>query len=168
MAMLKEDSDKEFNSITFGRLTYSEVLFNLVSFLSSENEKGYKVIIGTDSNAHTNGKDYTEYITAVLVHKVGCGGIYFWKKVVGSKTFSLKERIYREALLSLEFAHTIMDDFNRVNALNWPLEIHVDVGSVGETREILNEVIGMIRSDGFEVKTKPLSFGASKVADRHT
>jgi len=165
MALTKS---KEFNSITYGKLTYSEVVFTVVNFLSSENEKGYKVIIGTDSNAHTNGKDYTEYITAILVHKIGCGGIYFWKKIVDKKAHSLKERIYKEALLSLEFAHKIMEDFNRLNALSWPLEIHIDVGSVGETREIINEVTGMVRGDGFEVKTKPLSFGASKVADRHT
>ncbi|OIP97924.1 hypothetical protein COT69_01930 [candidate division WWE3 bacterium CG09_land_8_20_14_0_10_39_24] len=166
--MFEEADKKEFNSITYGQLTHKEVVFNMLNFLSEENEKGYKVIIGTDSNGHTNGKDCTEYITAILVHKVGCGGIYFWKKVVDKKAYSLKERIYKEALLSLEFAHRVMEDFSYVNVYTWPLEIHIDVGSIGETRKIINEVTGMIRGDGFEVKTKPLSFGASKVADRHT
>jgi len=160
-------SEKEFNSITLGKLTYSEVVFNVVRYLSEENEKGYKVIIGTDSNGHGN-KDCTEYISAFLVHRIGNGGIYFWKKVVDEKAHSLRERIYKEALLSLEFAQKVLDDFNAVNVLAWPLEIHVDVGTVGETREIINEVTNMVRGSGFEVKTKPLSFGASKVADRHT
>ncbi|MFH1565603.1 MAG: ribonuclease H-like YkuK family protein [bacterium] len=166
--MFEDSNKKEFNSITFGRLTYAEMLFNMANFLSCENEKGYKIIIGTDSNARSNGKECTEYITALLAHKIGNGGIYFWKKVSDKKAHFLKERIYREALLSLEFAHSILGDLNRLNVMQFPLEIHVDVGTVGETRKIINEVTGMIRGDGFEVKTKPLSFGASKVADRHT
>jgi len=33
---------------------------------------------------------------------------------------------------------------------------------------MLQEIIGMIRGSGFEIKTKPESYGASKVADRYT
>ena len=50
----------------------------------------------------------------------------------------------------------------------YDVEIHVDIGSIGETKEMINEVVGMVRSSGFLVKTKPYSYGASKVADRHT
>ena len=46
--------------------------------------------------------------------------------------------------------------------------IHVDIGNVGPTRELINEVTAMIRGSGFTVQTKPYSYGASKVADRHT
>jgi len=166
---------KEFHSITYGDLSIADVLFHLADFASSENPKGYRIIIGTDSNGHNSGGK-TEYITAIIVHRVGGGGIYFWKKATERKAFSLRERIYREAIISLDFASELIKDLAKYNLLTWPFEIHVDVGNMGETREIINEVVGMIRGSGlasmyrsgFEVKTKPNSFGASKVADRYT
>ena len=47
------------------------------------------------------------------------------------------------------------------------LEIHVDIGPNGETRAMIAEIVGMIRANGFKVATKPASWGASHVADRH-
>jgi len=55
-----------------------------------------------------------------------------------------------------------LDDSGRIN-----LEIHVDIGPNGETRSMINEIVGMIRANGFKVATKPSSWGASHVADRH-
>ena len=51
---------------------------------------------------------------------------------------------------------------------NYELEIHIDVGRVGETRDMIKEVVGMVTGNGFTAKTKPDSYGASKVADKHT
>lgn len=76
--------------------------------------------------------------------------------------------LHQEALLSIDFAKFLVEGLLENNLLDLDLEIHVDVGKVGETREIITEVVGMVRGSGFEVKTKPESFGASKVADRHT
>ncbi len=81
---------------------------------------------------------------------------------------TLRERIYKEALLSIDFAKVLVESLVAANLLDLDLEIHVDVGKVGQTREIITEVVGMVRGNGFEVKTKPESFGASKVADRYT
>ena len=50
----------------------------------------------------------------------------------------------------------------------YDIQIHVDIGKKGETRGLITEVVGMIRGNGYDVKIKPDSFGASKVADRHT
>ncbi|HRU32970.1 MAG TPA: ribonuclease H-like YkuK family protein, partial [bacterium] len=46
--------------------------------------------------------------------------------------------------------------------------IHVDIGMKGETRQLIKEVVGMITSSGYSAKIKPESFGASKVADKHS
>jgi predicted RNase H-related nuclease YkuK (DUF458 family) len=43
----------------------------------------------------------------------------------------------------------------------------VDVGRNGRTRELIDEVVGMIMASGFPVKTKPDSYAASCVADKH-
>jgi uncharacterized protein len=54
------------------------------------------------------------------------------------------------------------------NVSDFNLTIHVDVGPNGETKQMLQEIVGMIKGNGFSVKTKPDSYGASSVADRHT
>ncbi len=48
------------------------------------------------------------------------------------------------------------------------MEIHVDVGNNGPTRSLIKEIVGMIEGMGFVAKVKPDSFGASRVAHRHT
>jgi predicted RNase H-related nuclease YkuK (DUF458 family) len=42
------------------------------------------------------------------------------------------------------------------------------VGPVGKTRDMIKEVVGMVNGNGFVAKTKPDSWGASSVADKHT
>jgi len=44
--------------------------------------------------------------------------------------------------------------------------IHADVGENGLTKDMIKEVIGLIRGNGFEAKIKPEAFAASVVADR--
>ena len=51
--------------------------------------------------------------------------------------------------------------------LAWDFEIHADVGEHGATSVLIQEVVGMIRASNFEARTKPESYAASKVADRH-
>ena len=84
------------------------------------------------------------------------------------KKYVLKTRIYQEAALSLTCAQEILEVLKNDGYTKYDIEIHVDIGSNGKTKEMINEVVGMIRGSGFPVKTKPLSYGASKVADRHT
>ncbi|MBU3957376.1 ribonuclease H-like YkuK family protein, partial [Patescibacteria group bacterium] len=39
---------------------------------------------------------------------------------------------------------------------------------IGPTREMIKEVVGMVNGNGFVAKTKPESYGAFVVADKHT
>jgi len=162
-----------FQSPTYGTLTFGEVLGKVRTYIDCESLDGipsrkyhYRIIVGTDSSPR-NGEN-TEYITALIIHRVGLGGIYFWQKTVTPRAVTLRSRIYKEALLSIDFAKVLVDSLVAANLLDLDLEIHVDIGKVGQTRDIITEVVGMVRGNGFEVKTKPDSFGASKVADRHT
>jgi hypothetical protein len=76
--------------------------------------------------------------------------------------------MYAEALSSISMAQHL----ERVTALRTlirsKIEIHVDVGQDGPTRDMIQELVGMIIAHGYAAKTKPESFAASKVADRHT
>lgn len=155
-----------FHSPTYGKTTLPEIIKRISDFAHAEPDYRYQIIIGTDSQKR-NGR--TEFVTALIVHRIGGGGIYFWKKYHRIKPYALKERIYEEALASLEFANEFIHLLKSApELLKFDLEIHVDVGERGKTREIIAEVVAMIQSNGYHVKTKPDAYGASKVADRHT
>ena len=48
------------------------------------------------------------------------------------------------------------------------VEIHLDVGNNGATKELIKEVVGMVNGSGFTCRIKPQAYGASSVADRFT
>lgn len=157
---------KSYRSITFGLLSLDQVRSCISYYMHDRSHQEYQIVIGTDSQKKKG--DQTDFVTAIIVHRVGFGGIYFWCRSVDTKKRVLKQRMFEEATRSLETAQKLLETFkvNGISDLNF--SIHVDIGKKGPTREILNEVVSMIRGSGFVVKTKPDSFGASKVADRHT
>lgn len=159
------DNKKTFHSTTYGQLSLPEVIFKIGKYIHKEPEYKYRVIVGTDSQE--NGKKAVDFVVALIVHRVGGGGIYFWQRERVVRKYALQERIYEEATRSLTFAQELVGEFEKEGFLGFDVEIHVDIGKVGETRAILSEVVGMIRGSGFEVKVKPEAFGASSVADRH-
>lgn len=154
-----------FISPTFGPLKLEKVVERLVKYHNQDLNYSYRVIIGTDSQ-EVKGVG-TNFVTAVICHRVGQGGIYFWRKTNGIVTHNLKQRILQEAIFSLELAEKLTGDLVAKGLLENNLEIHVDIGHAGPTREIISEVVGMIRASGFDVKIKPDAYGAAKVADRH-
>jgi len=69
-------------------------------------------------------------------------------------------------MLSLSVAKEFLAECERENIPQFDFEIHVDIGSVGETNTMIQELVGMIRAHNFEAKTKPESYAASNIADR--
>lgn len=159
-------STELFTSPTYGSLTLDQVKQKIISYMQEDNQARYRLVIGTDSQPK-NGHG-VDFVTALVVQRIGSGGIYFWKRNVVNKHYVLRQRIYEEASRSLVAATEFVRVFNPVIQADYGIEIHVDIGNVGETRNMIAEVVGMIRGSGFIVKTKPESYGASKVADRHT
>ena len=155
-----------FNSPTYGSLSLDQVQKKIVSYMKEEPQSKYRLVIGTDSQPK-NGHG-VDFVIALVVHRIGSGGIYFWKRIVQEKKYVLRQRIYAEATYSLTAATEFLQTFKQNGIGGYEFEIHVDVGQLGETREMINEVVGMIRGSGFLVRTKPDSYGATKVADRHT
>lgn len=155
-----------YHSESYGDLSLEEVKEQVEAYMDDVREATYKLIIGTDSQPK-NGHG-VDFITAIVVHRIGAGGIYFWKRHVSEKKYVLRQRMYEEASRSLETATEFFRIFKHNGIAQYEVEIHVDIGRNGPTREMINEVVGMIRGSGFNVKMKPDSYGASKVADRHT
>jgi len=155
-----------FYSPTHGVLTLMSLRKQALEFIAKSPEYKYRLVIGTDSQPK-NGHG-VDFVTAIVIHRVGFGGVYFWKRIVDPKKYVLRSRIYQEANLSLSCAQEVLELLKNDGITKYDVEIHVDIGSIGETKEMINEVVGMVRSCGFNCLTKPYSYGASKVADRHT
>ena len=145
--------------------TYSQLLKEIIYYIKSFPNFKYKIIIGTDSM----NRETTDFVSAIIIYRLYHGGRFFWRRVnYNYKIKDLRRRIYEEVMLSLKLAQEILDNLSKEQDIQFDFEIHVDIGSNGPTKEMLQEIIGMIRGSGLEVKIKPEAFGASKVADRYT
>lgn len=155
-------------------LMQEEVIEQIKQYLEDNPKAHYSLVIGTDSHEKTddqNGKRHINLVTAIVVRRIGFGGRYFWKRKQEFDIHTLRDKIYAETLVSLDFARNFVPLLKK--SLNgdvppYDLEIHVDVGEHGETRDMIREVVGMVTGNGFVAKTKPDSYAASYVADRHT
>jgi len=162
---------KNFENPTLGKLTLNRVSKEVAYFIKAEPQYSYRLVIGSDSQERRlNGKKELNLIGAVVVHRQGKGGRYFYQKQKRKQPRSIRQKIYTETLFSLEIAGKLLPLLNhQLNGKKlYELEIHIDVGRAGETREMIKEVVGMVTGNGFTAKTKPDSYGASKVADKHT
>lgn len=170
----KNIGNGKFHSLTHGDLDINEVINFIKLFLEEDPNAKYSIVIGTDSQEKTNtnnGKKIVNLITAVVVYRKGFGGKYFWKKILNSNIHTLREKIYAETFTSLEFAANFVPFLKKAlngKSPNYDLEIHVDVGEHGPTRDMIREIVGMVNGNGFVAKTKPYSYGASYIADKHT
>jgi len=157
-----------FHSPTKGRLQLTKVVREISGFVSRDSQDKYQLIVGTDSN----GDKRADFVTAVIVYRVGHGGRYFWKKTNGHKVYhTIRDRIYKEVALSLEIAQDLLaqlkSSMKSSQEFNYDFQIHIDVGQNGPTREMIKEVVGMVRGNGFKAKIKPASYAASHVADKY-
>jgi predicted RNase H-related nuclease YkuK (DUF458 family) len=155
-----------FHSPTFGKITLDQLKKIISSFMAADKKARYEIIVGTDSQKIA--KDEYDFVSALVIHRVGSGAIYFWKREIIKRKMALKERIYIEATMSLQTSENFVQFFKSNGISRYDIQIHVDIGKKGETRDLINEVVGMIRGSGYEVKIKPDSYAASKVADRYT
>jgi predicted RNase H-related nuclease YkuK (DUF458 family) len=153
-----------FQSPTFGTISFSYVFEKIIDFVKEDPEKKYSLIVGSDSFPG----EVTVFVTAIIIHRNGSGGRYFYRKIKYEKMDNLKLRIFTEASLSLEVAEALKKKLSANGVSKLPVEIHLDVGKNGATRSLVKEVIKMIVGSGYIAVTKPDSFGATKVADRHT
>ncbi len=159
-----------FYSPTKGELTLEGVVSEISNFIDDDPGSFYSVIIGSDSQVKsTKGKSQCDYVTAIVVHRKGHGGRYFWRREKVMKSPVLRDKIYSETLRSLDTAEQLVPVLRQsITPSKYDFEIHIDVGPLGKTRDMIKEVVGMVNGSGYVAKTKPESWGASSVADKHT
>jgi len=158
-----------------GNLTLDGVIEELFSYMAEDSDKFYDIIVGCDSSS----EEEPNFPVAVVILRKGEGGRFFLKKIkypssANKRFVNWKARILNEVMLSCEFALSLKEKIEKKAAqVNNPsnyqfLYIHADVGENGQTKDMIKEVVGLIRGNGFEPKIKPESYVASIVADRYT
>lgn len=166
-------SQGKFYNPTKGSMDLPEVVEELLSYLKEKPHRNYEIIIGCDSSAT---KEPTFPVVVVVLRKKE-GGRFFLTKVrypAPKKFYNLHDRILQEVLLSCELALWMREHFTAAAEkegleASWQLQyIHADIGENGATRDMIKEVTGLIRGNGFEPMIKPQSFVASSVADRYS
>ena len=168
-----------FFSPSKDNLNLEQVIKEIFGYMAESPENKYEVIVGCDSPS----SDKPFFPIAVVVLRTGFGGRFFLKKMHYPDSFlkkfanvptNWKMRILQEVYLSCELALHLREVLEiKSKELNYNFKyqfeyIHADVGEVGKTKEMVKEVTGLIRSNGFEPCIKPRSFAASVVADRYT
>lgn len=160
----------DFISPTFGSLSLKEVVLSMIDFMDELPKNKYKIVVGTDSQVK---KHIADFVSIIAIHRVGNGGRYFWKRNGCDKQINLRSRIYKEAMNSMNIASELIKELQNncnhgSNLFKYNVEIHIDIGKDGPTRDMINEIVGMVRGFGFDVKTKPEAYGAYVIADKYT
>lgn len=146
-------------------ITPHDVVKEIILFMHADLKKSYTIVLGTDSE---NMKDrYVDYVTAIVIHREGNGGRYFWRRNKLPQAPTLRDRMWQEVLISLDVAKEYMSLIKQFDVPQFNFEIHVDIGEHGKTHSMIQELVGFIRANDFQVKIKPNSYAASNVADRH-
>ena len=154
-------------SPSHGPLSFRSVVSSIDAYIKVDVEKEYKIVVGTDSNA----RDSATLVTAIIVHRVGHGAIYFLARSPVQRFSSLRDRIFEEAMTSIMLAQELRSALKDAlsDELLWSGdEIHVDIGKDGPTKDLIDAITGMIKGYNFVPVIKPYAYGAFAVADRHT
>lgn len=163
--------DGYFYSPTRGNLSFEELVPEIINWMREKPEKSYEVIVGCDSSS---GEE-PNFPLAVVVLRHREGGRFFLRRVhYPNQIFgSWRQRILQEVMLSCELALLLRENLQKAMlqfpGVNYEFRyIHADVGENGLTKDMIREVTGLIRGNGFEPKIKPESYVASIVADRYS
>lgn len=148
-----------------GRCSIDQMIAEIQSYIEQDRKAEYKVVIGTDSQTRERE---TLFVTAIIIQRIGKGAIFFYTRKSHRAMKDLRYRIYRETEYSLQCVELLKKKGFFDFSINIPMEIHLDVGQQGETRKLIQEVVGWVTAVGYTAKIKPESYAASAVADRFT
>lgn len=129
-----------------------------------EKDQGHqlRVCIGTDSQVKGSA---TEFATAIVFIRKGCGGFMYLNKEVSNEKMSIKQRMMKEVAKSIDVAYHLSSVFTNHNI---DMEVHVDINTspLFKSNDALRDAIGYITGMGFSFKAKPDAFASSSCANK--
>jgi len=164
MEQLKVDKNTKFQNGRHESLALEDILDIIIDFVNLDPKYQYKLSIGTDSMTYRS----TQFVLAIVLHKVGNGGIYFYKKFTQPPVKDLRTKLYTETQLSINTTDLIVSmlldkDEHILEKLN--LSIHLDIGTSGPSKDLIRELEGWVAAMGYDYAIKPDSYAASTIAN---
>lgn len=132
---------------------------DVVEFVREHAREGQVVHLGTDS---LQLRRHTRFVTVVAILTPGRGGRAIWAGASVPRIASLRERLLREVWLSVELGLRLEP------VVPGPLHVHIDANPVERHKSsaYVQELVGLVVSQGFRAVIKPESWAASRAADR--
>ncbi|WP_369902867.1 ribonuclease H-like YkuK family protein [Bacillus manliponensis] len=166
----------QFYNLSEQHMDFETVFSHICSFIKKDPRNFYRLSIGTDSQVHQ--KD-TRFITAIHLHRVGKGA---WgclhHRTMKRTSPTLREKIYLETQYSQEVACLFTPKHIQIlwellhphseEGASFVMEIHLDIGKYGLTKEFILDMTNKITSMGLTPKIKPDAYAASSYANRYT
>ena len=104
-------------------------------------------------------------VVVICLINEGHGGVFFYHIDLLPKIKNLNTKIFTETEKSLEIARELNEYFHE-EGIRADVEIHVDIGREGKTKDLIQSILGWITAEGFVAKIKDESYVASTIADR--
>ena len=132
---------------------------DVVDFVRENARAGQAVHVGTDSLQLAR---HTRFVTVVAILTPGRGGRALWRRETRARIASLRERLLVEVWLSVELGLSLHP------VVPGELSVHIDANPVARHRSsaYVQELVGLVVSQGFRAVIKPESWAASRTADR--
>lgn len=121
-----------------------------------------KICIGTDSSV---SHGHIEYATVILFLRERKGGFMYIQRDKERCSISIKERMIREVVKSVEVAYELSSLFDKYEV---ELEVHADINSDPSFKSnvAFKEAMGYIMGMGYTFRAKPDAYASSCCADR--
>ena len=150
--------------------TLNDVVARIKVFFDEAPEAEFEIMMGTDAQSY---KKQTVYATAIGVHRISNGGIYFIQKYyVRGKGPYLYEKLLKETSLTITLAEKLIPKLATLvkehgyNIIN--IYADGDVSSTDGASEVMKPTVeGMFKAYGLKARTKPYAAAANSIADRH-
>jgi uncharacterized protein len=132
---------------------------DVVDFVRENSRDGQIVHLGTDSLQLAR---HTRFVTVVAILTPGRGGRAIWTRSTSPRIRSLRERLLREVWLSVELGLRLDP------VIPGELHVHIDANPIARHRSsaYVQELVGLVVSQGFRAVIKPEAWAASRAADR--
>lgn len=142
----------------------------IADYIAKFPNQSYEITISTDSQ----NKFTTKVVEVIAIHRIGDGGIFFYRIDYVDRIRSIKEKIIEETSRSLANAEGFMDNIELrllengidIDKLNLHFQIHCDIGHKGKTQSLIKEITTWVESMGYECLIKPESYTASGIANK--
>ncbi|KKS18664.1 MAG: hypothetical protein UU76_C0018G0004 [Parcubacteria group bacterium GW2011_GWC1_41_7] len=144
------------------KLEETELISEIKQFIAADEKFSYKVLVGTDSERH---HEYVDFVSVIVVHRVGMGARYFWRRTLLKEKMEMQRRLWQEALDSLEVSRELLKLLVEIKD-SFSFEMHIDVGKNGKSQTVMSEIANLVRGYGVAFKFKPDAYAASTIADR--